>query len=68
MSPIAVWRRWLLNQSTHSAVPRIPFEKLGRTAVRLALERNARITRDDHVVLSTQLVVRSSVKPRPEHT
>lgn len=41
---------------------RVPYEDLGRTAVRLALERNERISGDDHVVLSTQLVIRQSVR------
>ncbi|WP_425264223.1 substrate-binding domain-containing protein [Streptomyces caeruleatus] len=41
---------------------RVPYEDLGRTAVRLALERGERITSDDHVVLSTQLVIRQSVR------
>jgi LacI family transcriptional regulator len=39
---------------------RVPYEDLGRTAVRLALEREERLA-DDHVVLSTQLVIRQSV-------
>ncbi|MEU6375398.1 LacI family DNA-binding transcriptional regulator [Streptomyces sp. NPDC046909] len=43
---------------------RVPYEDLGRTAVRLALERNERISGDDHVVLSTQLVIRQSVRER----
>lgn len=41
---------------------RVPYEELGRTAVRLALEREERLTGDDHVVLSTQLVIRQSVR------
>lgn len=41
---------------------RVPYEELGRTAVRLALEREERIVNDDHVVLSTQLVIRQSVR------
>ncbi|MFJ9709548.1 LacI family DNA-binding transcriptional regulator [Streptomyces sp. NPDC101234] len=41
---------------------RVPYEDLGRTAVRLALENTERITGDDHVVLSTQLVIRQSVR------
>lgn len=45
---------------------RVPYEDLGRTAVRLALDRTERISGDDHVVLSTQLVIRQSVgRPRP---
>ncbi|MFJ9154136.1 LacI family DNA-binding transcriptional regulator [Streptomyces sp. NPDC102270] len=40
---------------------RVPYEDLGRTAVRLALERENRLA-DDHVVLSTQLVIRQSVR------
>jgi LacI family transcriptional regulator len=42
---------------------RVPYEELGRTAVRLALEREDRVGGDDHVVLSTQLVIRQSVRP-----
>ncbi|MFJ4833790.1 LacI family DNA-binding transcriptional regulator [Streptomyces sp. NPDC088747] len=42
---------------------RVPYEELGRTAVRLALERENRLADDDHVVLSTQLVIRQSVRP-----
>ncbi|MFH8468305.1 LacI family DNA-binding transcriptional regulator [Streptomyces sp. NPDC017991] len=42
---------------------RVPYEDLGRTAVRLALERENRLAGDDHVVLSTQLVIRQSVRP-----
>ncbi|GAA2314278.1 LacI family DNA-binding transcriptional regulator [Streptomyces hawaiiensis] len=41
---------------------RVPYEDLGRTAVRLALGRGERLTADDHVVLSTQLVIRQSVR------
>ncbi|WP_427924395.1 LacI family DNA-binding transcriptional regulator [Streptomyces sp. cg40] len=41
---------------------RVPYEELGRTAVRLALERDPSLA-DDHVVLSTQLVIRQSVRP-----
>ncbi|WP_399498423.1 LacI family DNA-binding transcriptional regulator [Streptomyces sp. P17] len=41
---------------------RVPYEDLGRTAVRLALEREERLAADDHVVLSTQLVIRQSVR------
>jgi LacI family transcriptional regulator len=45
---------------------RVPYEDLGRAAVRLALDRSERISSDDHVVLSTQLVIRQSVRrPRP---
>ncbi|NEA68556.1 substrate-binding domain-containing protein [Streptomyces sp. SID12488] len=40
---------------------RVPYEDLGRTAVRLALERESRLA-DGHVVLSTQLVIRKSVR------
>ncbi|MFF5184495.1 LacI family DNA-binding transcriptional regulator [Streptomyces sp. NPDC000345] len=43
---------------------RVPYEDLGRSAVRLALEREERVSGDDHVVLSTQLVIRQSVLPR----
>ncbi len=41
---------------------RVPYEDLGRTAVRLGLERAERLAADDHVVLSTQLVIRQSVR------
>lgn len=41
---------------------RVPFEDLGRTAVRLALNPDHSGS-DDHVVLSTQLVIRDSVRP-----
>ncbi len=41
---------------------RVPYEELGRTAVRLALERDVGLASDDHVVLSTQLVIRDSVR------
>ncbi|MFJ1969353.1 LacI family DNA-binding transcriptional regulator [Streptomyces sp. NPDC087903] len=41
---------------------RVPYEELGRTAVRLTLEREERLAGDDHVVLGTQLVVRQSVR------
>ncbi|MFE9445813.1 LacI family DNA-binding transcriptional regulator [Streptomyces sp. NPDC006602] len=42
---------------------RVPYVELGRTAVRLALDREESIAGDDHVVLSTQLVIRESVRP-----
>jgi LacI family transcriptional regulator len=42
---------------------RVPYEELGRTAVRLALEREVGFPSDNHVVLSTQLVIRDSVRP-----
>lgn len=42
---------------------RVPYEDLGRTAVRLALERDRHTSDDDHVVLGTQLVIRQSVRP-----
>ncbi|MFE7275963.1 LacI family DNA-binding transcriptional regulator [Streptomyces sp. NPDC057623] len=42
---------------------RVPYEELGRTAVRLALDREESVGTDDHVVLSTQLVIRESVRP-----
>ncbi|MFJ9250585.1 LacI family DNA-binding transcriptional regulator [Streptomyces sp. NPDC101776] len=45
---------------------RVPYEELGRTAVRLALERDPSLA-DDHVVLSTQLVIRQSVRPPGAH-
>ncbi|MFF7281059.1 substrate-binding domain-containing protein [Streptomyces griseorubiginosus] len=41
---------------------RVPYEELGRTAVRLALEREVGLASDNHVVLSTQLVIRDSVR------
>ncbi|MDT0549941.1 MULTISPECIES: LacI family DNA-binding transcriptional regulator [Streptomyces] len=41
---------------------RVPYEDLGRTAVRLALDREERIAGDDYVILSTQLVIRQSVR------
>ncbi|MGW6909132.1 LacI family DNA-binding transcriptional regulator [Streptomyces sp. NPDC054940] len=41
---------------------RVPYEELGRTAVRLALEHAESPTGDDHVVLGTQLVIRQSVR------
>jgi LacI family transcriptional regulator len=40
---------------------RVPYEDMGRTAVRLALAHESG-DGDDHVVLSTQLVIRDSVK------
>lgn len=40
---------------------RVPYEDLGRTAVRLPPGRNEGIGGDDHVVLSTQFVIRHSV-------
>ena len=39
---------------------RVPYEGLGRTAVRLALESTERISGDDHVVLGSRLVIRQS--------
>jgi LacI family transcriptional regulator len=42
---------------------RVPYEELGRTAVRLALDREVGFASDNHVVLSTQLVIRDSVRP-----
>jgi len=42
---------------------RVPYEDLGRTAVRLALDGERRVTGGDHVILGTQLVVRQSVRP-----
>jgi LacI family transcriptional regulator len=41
---------------------RVPYEELGRSAVRLALERGERAPGDDHVVLSTRLAIRQSVR------
>lgn len=41
---------------------RVPYEELGRTAVRLALEREGSFGREDHVILGTQLVIRQSVR------
>ncbi|WP_407698749.1 LacI family DNA-binding transcriptional regulator [Streptomyces acidicola] len=40
---------------------RVPYEELGRTAVRMALSRT-QAPADDHVVLGTQLVIRRSVR------
>lgn len=45
---------------------RVPYEELGRTAVRLALEREKSLA-DDHVVLSTQLVIRQLVRSPSGH-
>jgi LacI family transcriptional regulator len=42
---------------------RVPYEELGHTAVRLALDREVGLTSDHHVVLGTRLVVRDSVGP-----
>lgn len=42
---------------------RVPYEDPGLTAVRLALKHEERPGGDDHVVLSTQLVIRQSVRP-----
>jgi LacI family transcriptional regulator len=42
----------------------LPHEEIGRTAVRLALEHEARGGTPPHVVLGTHLVVRDSVRPR----
>ncbi|GAB2608806.1 LacI family DNA-binding transcriptional regulator [Streptomyces capparidis] len=42
----------------------LPHEEIGRTAVRLALEHEARGGTPPHVVLGTHLVVRGSVRPR----
>lgn len=48
---------------------RVPYEDLGRTAVRLALDREQRTAGGDHVILGTQLVIRQSVRPvRPDRT
>ncbi|WP_436850350.1 substrate-binding domain-containing protein [Streptomyces massasporeus] len=41
---------------------RVPYGELGRSVVRLALEREERAAGDDHVVLSTRLVIRQSVR------
>ncbi|MBK3563824.1 LacI family DNA-binding transcriptional regulator [Streptomyces sp. MBT62] len=41
---------------------RVPYEELGRTAVRLALTREEARNGDDHMVLGTQLVIRQSVR------
>lgn len=45
---------------------RVPYEELAGTAVRLALEREKSLA-DDHVVLSTQLVIRQSVRSPSGH-
>ncbi|MEO3926701.1 LacI family DNA-binding transcriptional regulator [Micromonosporaceae bacterium B7E4] len=42
----------------------LPHEEVGRTAVRLALEHEARGGTPPHVTLGTHLVVRDSVRPR----
>jgi LacI family transcriptional regulator len=42
----------------------LPHEEVGRTAVRLALEHEARGGLPPHVMLGTHLVVRDSVRPR----
>ncbi|MFI6549321.1 LacI family DNA-binding transcriptional regulator [Streptomyces prunicolor] len=42
---------------------RVPYEELGRTAARLALDREEDLAEDSHVILSTQLVIRDSVGP-----
>ncbi|SDJ01299.1 transcriptional regulator, LacI family [Lentzea albidocapillata subsp. violacea] len=42
----------------------LPHEEIGRTAVRLALEHEARGGTPPHVVLGTHLVIRDSVRPR----
>ncbi|USQ86190.1 LacI family transcriptional regulator [Streptomyces phaeoluteigriseus] len=41
---------------------RVPYEELGRVAVRLALEKQEHLSNDDYVVLSTQLMVRRSTR------
>jgi LacI family transcriptional regulator len=41
---------------------RVPYEELGRSAVRPALDREERGAVDDHLVLSTRLVIRQSVR------
>ncbi|MFF3489469.1 LacI family DNA-binding transcriptional regulator [Streptomyces sp. NPDC002701] len=41
---------------------RVPYEELGRTAVRLALARRDAVSDDDRVVLGTQLIIRKSVR------
>lgn len=43
---------------------RVPYEELGRTAVRLALAHQEGTVGDDRMVLGAQLVVRQSVRPR----
>lgn len=40
----------------------VPYEELGRVAVRLALERREHLSNDDHIVLGTQLMVRRSTR------
>lgn len=42
----------------------LPHEEVGRTAVRLALEHEARGGTPPHVILGTHLVIRDSVRPR----
>ncbi|WP_406445341.1 substrate-binding domain-containing protein [Streptomyces sp. NBC_00631] len=42
---------------------RVPYEELGRTAVRLVLDREDGAPDDNQAVLSTQLMIRDSVQP-----
>lgn len=48
--------------STSLTTLRVPYEDLGRTAVRLALDAERRAAGGDHVILGTQLVIRQSVR------
>lgn len=48
--------------STSLTTLRVPYEDLGRTAVRLALDGERRAAGGDHVILGTQLVIRQSVR------
>ncbi|MBK3645067.1 LacI family DNA-binding transcriptional regulator [Streptomyces sp. MBT33] len=41
---------------------RVPYEELGRTAIRLVLDREEGASGDSQVVLSTQLMIRDSVR------
>ncbi|MFD7706596.1 LacI family DNA-binding transcriptional regulator [Streptomyces sp. NPDC059786] len=43
---------------------RVPYEELGRTAVRLALGHEEQLASDGQVVLGTQLIIRQSVRQR----
>jgi LacI family transcriptional regulator len=44
---------------------RVPQEELGRTAVKLAMQRSGGVPARDHVMLGTHVVVRDSVRPLP---
>jgi LacI family transcriptional regulator len=42
---------------------RVPQEELGRTAVKLAMQRSGGVSGREHVMLGTHVVVRGSVRP-----